>query len=62
MPRRENEEPTVSQEPEPGKAAAVDIYLANVTLFTEPATPSLPTQREHHRGRLFLSSPLVSFL
>jgi hypothetical protein len=45
-----------------GSAAAVNIYLADVNLYTEPATTTPPTQRERHRGRPFLSSPLFSFL
>jgi hypothetical protein len=61
-PRREDRESTVCKEPELREAAAMDTYLAYVNLFTEPATTTPPTHREHHRGRPFLSSPLVSFL
>jgi hypothetical protein len=45
-----------------GSAAAVNTYLADVNLYTEPATTTLSTQCECHRGRPSLSSPLFSFM
>jgi hypothetical protein len=43
-------------------AIAVNAYLADVYIYTDPTTTTPPTRREHHRSRSSLSSPLVSFL
>jgi hypothetical protein len=43
-----------------GSVVAGNIYNAGVNDYTEPATTTLPTQREHHRSRLHLSPVLVS--
>jgi hypothetical protein len=61
-PRREDRKPTACKEPELRETAVVDIYLACTHLFTEPSTTTSPPHREHHRGRLILSSPMVCFL
>jgi hypothetical protein len=45
-----------------GKPAAVDVYLADVTPFTKPATPTPPTRCERRCIHLhFFPSSLVAF-
>jgi hypothetical protein len=60
--RRKSRARTGCQELDAGKAVAVDIYLTGETLFPKPATPTLSTHREYHRGCTLLSFPLVTFL